>query len=291
MRALLSTLLAICLSVSVLVMGQAVPAEAGFHCMRIHAVMGGFSGNAGIQYVELRMDAPGQIFISGHTIQFFDAGGTIKASFTFPSGIANSSTGDSILIATSEFNSNVTGGAADFVFSGTNTTGMNGGDPLHPVQGTNGTIVFASGIGGCAFAIPVDAVGYGTGTGGYGTAAAALPNNLQSLRLSNLNTTPSNNSMEYSLQNVATSTFAVAMGSLASDPATPRNNGRTVLKLNAPVGPSVGGVAEDPASVAAPAATVASSGTEWSMYVLAGGIVAAALATAGGWYVLRRRHV
>ena len=289
MSPLLSTLFAFCLAVSVLAIRQVAPAEAGFHCMRIHAVMGGFSGNAGIQYVELRMDAPGQIFISGHTIQFFDAGGTIKASFTFPSGITNSSTGESILIATSEFNSNVTGGAADFVFSGANTVGMNGGDPLHPIQGTNGTVVFASGLGGCAFAIPVDAVAYGSGTGGYGAAAAALPNNLQSLRLSNLNTTPSNNSIEYSLQNVSTSTFAVAMANLAADLATPRNNGRTVLKLNAPVAP-VGGVAEDPASVAAPAATGTSSGTNWAGYVLAGGIAAAALATAGGWYVFRRRE-
>jgi len=50
--------------------------------------------------------------------------------------------GDSILIATQEFNSNVTGGAADFVFTNANTAGFNMGDPLHPIQKPDGKVQF-----------------------------------------------------------------------------------------------------------------------------------------------------
>src|SRR5438105_308736 len=118
-------------------------ALANFHCMRIHAVMAGFDGNAKIQYVELRMDAGGQNFVGGHTMKFFDGSGLLKATFTFPASMpANASTGDSILIATTEFNANVTGGMADFVFTNTNTTASNGGDAMHPIQGTNGKVEF-----------------------------------------------------------------------------------------------------------------------------------------------------
>ena len=34
---------------------------------------------------------------------------------------------------------------------------------------------------------------------------------------------------------------------------------------------------------------MASSGSRWSGYLVAGGIAAAAVACAGGWYVFRRR--
>ena len=299
MRSLLSLVVAICLSVSVLAIGQAGTAEASFHCIRIHAVAGGFSGNNNIQFVELRLDVGGQTFLAGHTIQFFNASGTLKATFTFPTGtfpfgasVANGAVGDSVLIATSEFNSNVTGGAADFVFSGANTTSANGGDLLHPVQLTGGSVVWASGGPTCGVAGPVvDSLAYGGATAHFGTAAVALPatGTTQALRLSNLNSTPTDNSTEYALQNVATSTFSVVAGNLATDFTTPRNNGRTVLKLNAPV-PSVGGVAEDPGSTGAPAAAAeTSSGSRWSGYLVAGGIAAAAVACAGGWYVFRRR--
>jgi hypothetical protein len=291
MRSVLSFVLALTLAVSVLIIRQAGVAEAGFHCMRIHAAMGGFSGNNNIQYVELRMDSAGQLFVSGQTIQFRDASGTLKATFTFPSNLANSSTGESILIATSEFNGNVTGGAADFTFSMANTTGANGGDPLHPAQVPGGSVVFASGSGGCTASIPVDSLAYGSATATYGTAAAALPNpgNTTALRLNNLNTTPSNNSTEYALQNVSASTFSVTAGNLPTDFATPRNNGRMVLKLNAPA-PPVGGIAEDPASLGGSAAAVRESDDSGQRgYAIAGGVAAAAIACGAGWYVYRRR--
>lgn len=290
MRTLLSLVLAICVSVSVLALEQGRTAEAAFHCMRIHAVMGGFSGNNNIQYVELRMDLGGQTVLGGHTIQFFDAAGTLKATFTFPSGITNGSTGDSTLVATSEFNSNVTGGAADFTFSGANTVGANGGDPLHPVQLTGGSVVFPGFTCGLLRTV-VDAVAYGSATATFGSAAAALPGTgtMQGLRLSNLNVNPSDNSAEYSLENVSTSTFAVTVGNLASDFTTPRNNGRTVLKLNAPVA-SVGGVAQAPDLASSVSAITSIDSDRTLLYAIAGALAAVA-ATFGGWYLYRRRAV
>ena len=290
MRSLLSVLLAVCVSVSVFAVRQVQTAEAAFHCMRIHAVMGGFNGDNNVQYVELRMDMPGQTFISGHTIQFFDSAGTPKATFTFPASppISNSSTGESILIATSEFNSNVTGGAADFTFSGTNTVGANGGDALHPVQLPGGSVVFPGFTCGTPRSI-VDSVAYGSATATFGSAAVSLPNpgTLQALRLSNLNVNPSDNSTEYSLQNVSTTTFTAS--NLTGDFTTPRNNVRTVLKLNgAPA--SVGGVAEGPSLVGASVASpTADAGSDASTYAIAGGIALAAIAASAGFFVYRRR--
>jgi hypothetical protein len=231
-------------------------AHAAFHCMRIHAVMAGFSGNANIQYVELRMNTGGQAFLAGHTIEFFDSAGTLKATFTFPAGVSNAVTGDSVLIGTSEFNGVTTGGDADFTFTsgmGGNTVGANGGDPLHPIQGANGRVHFGRTFDNCdpdGVAGPgeVDSVGYGTGTAHFGSSASALPSppTNQALILNNLSFTPSNNSTEYALGAVSGSTFSVAPASLPTNFATPRNNARTVLAMISPPAP-VGGVGELPA--------------------------------------------
>jgi hypothetical protein len=102
MRTLLSVILAFLVSSSVLLMTQGGIALASFHCMRIHAVAGGFNGNNNIQYVELRLDMAGHNLVFGHTIQFFDTSGQLKATFTFPSSVANGTMGDSILVATSQ---------------------------------------------------------------------------------------------------------------------------------------------------------------------------------------------
>ena len=154
MRSLLSLVAAIVISVSAIFLTQSGVALAGFHCVRIHAVSGGFSGNNNIQYVELRMDQPGQTLLRGHTIQFFDASGTLKAQFTFGAMSWNGLIGDSVLVATSEFNAAATGGTADVTFSAANTVGSNGGDPLHPVQLTGGTVVWANGGPTCGMLGP-----------------------------------------------------------------------------------------------------------------------------------------
>jgi len=249
--------LTLCLALGTLIAAMAAlgqpgvrPAYAAFHCMRIHAVAAGFNANGNVQYVELRMNAGGQAFVAGHTIQFYDGANVLKATFTFPSSVSNATVGDSVLIGTSEFNTVTAGGDADFTFAMSNTTGSNGGDPLHPVQTPGGRVHFAPGSDNCdpdfiAGSGEADSVAYGTAAAHFGTAASPLPtpSNSQTLRLGNLSTTPTNNSTEYSLQAVSASTFVVAPGDLATDFSTPRNNGRTVLQLTTP---SVGGVGMHP---------------------------------------------
>ena len=294
MRSLLSLLLAFVVATSALLLSGGSVADAAFHCMRIHAVVGGFNGDNNIQYVELRMNLGGQTLISGHAIQFFDATGTLKATFTFPSGITNGSTGDSILVGTSEFNSNVTGGASNFTFTGANTVGANGGDALHPVQVPGGTVVFA-GAGtdfNCLLGPPpVDSVAYGGATAMFGTAAVALPNpgTALALRLSNLNTTPMNNSTEYALTAVSTTTFSVVLANLATDFTTPRNNSRTVLRLGPAPVPGVGGVAEEARVAALPVVADGSGDSSSRMYLIGGAAFGALIVLASGWYVYRRR--
>jgi hypothetical protein len=264
---------------------------ASFHCMRIHAVKAGFGGDPKVQYIELRMNTFGQNLVGGHVIEFRDGSGTLKATFTFPANVTNANTGDSILIASPEFNAISHGGGADFIFSNGNTVGANGGDPLHPIQTPDGKITFAPGFSNCAPTTPVDSVSYGTVSGAaapdYGSAAVALPaaTDNRALRLSNLGFTPTNNSTEYSLQPVATSSFAVAPANLASDFSTPRNNSRNVLELSVAVVARVGGVAEAPAL--APGAVAASPGDAGhghrGWYAVAG--VAGALSL-GAWGAL-----
>jgi hypothetical protein len=291
MRTLTSLILAVVLSVPLAAFAlvtQPGVADAAFHCIRIHAVAGGVDGNNKVQYVELRMDTEFQTLLTGHTLQFFDATGTLKATFTFPAGVTNGAVGDSILIATSEFATRFTGGSADFTFSATNTTGANGGDPLHPVQIPGGQIVWAGPNTACATLIaPVDAVGYGTATSIYGPAAAALPNpgTLQALRLSNLNMAPTNNSTEYALANVSSTTSSVPLANLATDFATPRNNQRVVLAQVL----SVGGVAEAPGLDKSAATSTGGGSAPGLGYGIAGAVVAGALAMSGAWYAYRRR--
>jgi hypothetical protein len=292
MRSLLSVIVAFLVSSSVLFMTQGGVALAAFHCMRIDAVKAGWGGNANVQYVELRMDNAGHLFVAGHTLEFFDGSGTLKATFTFPANVTNASLGESILIATSEFNAAAQGGAADFAFSNANTVAANGGDPLHPVQPTNGRVVYGPGTSACFGAGPllVDSVAYGTATADFGTAASALAgaNDTHALRLGNLNTMPVNNSTEYSPQMVSSTSFSVAMGNLATDFTTPRNNGRMVLALPAPP-PSVGGIAEAPAVV--PAAAIATgSGGHAMWYAVAAGMAAVTAAGAAAAWTWRRRR-
>lgn len=290
MRYAIAAAVAAVMAAAALLAGPPGVSEAAFHCMRIHAVKAGFAGNANVQYVELRMDLGGQNFVSGHAIQFYDGAGTLKATFTFPANVTNAATGDSILIATSEFNTIAQGGAADFTFSMANTTGSNGGDPLHPVQTPSGKVVFAAGFANCALTMPVDSVAYGTATADYGTAAVALPaaTDNRALRLGNLSTAPADNSSEYSLQPASAMSFSVPIANLPTDFTTPRNNARMVLALTPP--PSVGGIAEAP-DLERSAATATTSGGHargFVWYAIAGGAAAIATAGAAAWLARRR---
>jgi len=312
MRALISLFAGFLIAAFVALASGGPVAYAAFHCVRIHAVLGSYNGDPNVQYVELRMDFGSQVFLATHTIEFRDAAGTLKATFTFPAGafpfgasVANFAAGDSILVTTSEFNAAATGGASDFVFTALNTTGANGGDPLHPVQGPGGKIGFAQGFDNCdadIIASPgeADSLAYGSATADFGTAAAPLPaaaGNAQGLRLSNLNPAPSNNHTEYSPQHVALSTSSVAQVDLATNLGTPRNNSRVILALPAipPLPtptfapPAVGGVAAAPDQSSLPSRSATGSAGHRTEYVL--GAAAAALAALGAaaWATRRKR--
>ena len=287
-------LLLVILAVSVsLVFLQTRSAYAVFHCMRIHAVMGGFSGADTIQYVELRMNLGGQTLLAPQKIRFYDGSGVLKATFTFPSGVINGLTGDSVLIGTQEFDDNTTGGNADFTFTNGNTVGSNGGDPLHPVQLTDGKVKFAEGFDNCDAGFiagpgEVDSLAYGGASADFGSAAAALPgpSENKALRLNNLGLTPFNNNTEYPPHPISPSSFAVATGNLATDFSTPRNNGRTVLQLT----PPVGGIAELPDVAGAPLEAPDSSGGNTGLLVAVIAAATAAMLTIAGtaWYARRR---
>ena len=251
MRCARLLLVAILLSLS-LVFLEGRSASAAFHCMRIHAVMAGFKGDNNVQYVELRLVGGGQQFVGFRQIKFYDAAGTLKATFTFPNSASNGSKGDSILVATQEFNDATLGGNADFTFSNANTTGSNGGDPLHPVQSPEGRVTFAEGFDNCdagftASPGEVDSLTYndesmGDASAHFGTPASPLPSpsDNRALQLNhNVNSqlAPSANNTEYGLSAVSTNTFSVAASSLSSDLTSPRNNSRTVLQLQ-PSGPT-----------------------------------------------------
>ncbi len=290
MRSLLSLVLALLVAGSALLGSGVRTAYAAFHCMRIHAVMGGFSGDPKIQYVELRMTLGGQNLLTGHKIFFYDGSNTLQATFTFPAGVTGTTfTGDSILIATTEFNSAVTGGSADFTFSG-NTTG--GGDVDHPVGSPNGKVVFEpTPSPNCGNpTAEVDSVAYGTGTPNFGSAAAALPSpsDNRALRLDALTYPPTDASVHNALAAVSASTFSVTSGNLSTDLTTPRNHARTVLRLNVP---AVGGVAEEPAlpSPNAASGATAGGGDRASAMSAAAAGIAAAIAGVAVWYVYRRR--
>lgn len=280
-------------------------AFAEFHCMRIHAVMASHSYVDGMQYVELRMNDAGQGAVTGHQLKFYDAAGTLKATFTFGGtteasgygggGGPNSDVGDSILIGTAEFNDATTGGDADFTFSGANTVGSNGGDPLHPVQAPGGIVTFAEGNDNCdadviAGAGEVDTLGYGGASTPFGSAAVALPDpsRFQVLRLGNLNAAPSDNSTEYSLEAGSGTTYNVAAADVATDLTTPRNNDRVVLGLQ-----PVGGVAELAKVAGASIGADRESGVSASLVAGIAAAVAVGFAVASGaaWYARQRMRL
>jgi hypothetical protein len=286
-------------------------AYAAFHCMRIHAVMAGYNGNGNIQYVELRMNTGGQTVLGGHTIEFYDSSNTLKARFTFPSGVTNGLLGESILIGTEAFRDNTPGpGGPDFVFLGPgdpdgpqNTVVFNGGLVSHPIQAPGGLVHFAPGSANCdtvMLPVPageVDSVAYGAAASYYPPAATALPSpaTTKALRLNVALGTAFpppdgvNNSTEYGLYDVATADATVPSGSVRTDLTTPRNNARQVLQIVQSV-PSVGGVAEAPAGARAPDAVVAddSTGRGWGMPLMLALASVVVVATGGG---LVARHL
>jgi hypothetical protein len=267
--------------------------------MRIHAVMAGFNGNDDVQFVELRMSSAGQSVVGGHKLRFLDAGGAQTAEFTFPSNVSNGATGDSILVATAEYNDDHSPGHdADFEFSLTNTTGTSTDNRLHPVQSPGGKVIFEPAGPRCSGAgTPVDSVAYdpaATVSPDFGTRAVALPSpsTNQGLRLSNLAINPTNNNTEYSLQTASTITEPIPQASLAGDFRFPRNNARILSAMLEPAG--VGGVVLEPdvtsqASTANPIDSGEDSGITVPAIVVTAAIVMAVAALSALEFRRRKR--
>ena len=192
-------------------LAQAQTSDAAFHCMRIHAVMAGATGDSSIQYVELRMNAVGQAFVSGQVLRFYDNAGVQTGSFTLTSNVGNGSLGASILIGTSGLQA-AAGVVPDFVM------------PANVIA-PSGKVTFAEGFGNCQFGGPnvIDSVAYGsTYTGGvdYGNK---FPQDLPTsgalaLTLNNLNLEPADNASEYALTTAAPRNNAGAVGAIANTP-------------------------------------------------------------------------
>jgi hypothetical protein len=136
---------------------QSQSASAAFHLMRIYGVMGGVSGNANYQYVELRMTTTGQNLVGPHQVCFYNTLGTLTATFDFP-GDALSFANPSILIGTQEFSDLPGVINPDFVF---NASTMTPTSALHPVPVSGGRVVFGTQISTTPCASVVDSYAYG----------------------------------------------------------------------------------------------------------------------------------
>jgi len=86
------------------VLGSYSNAGASFHLIKIVEVYAGSAASPNAQYVVLQTYAVGETFVSGHSIQVFDATGaaTPGGTFTFGSNLANGANQVKILIATAE---------------------------------------------------------------------------------------------------------------------------------------------------------------------------------------------
>src|SRR3989304_3494281 len=179
-------------------------ADALFHLMRVHAVVGGAGGNANVQYVELRMTANSQNFVDGQLIRFFNSSGMLTATFTFPSDVPSGVNGASILVGTSEFVSNSTV-APDFTFSAAN---MSPTTATHPVTVGAGRVCFPGAN---------DCVAYGNFTGantGFGSPAERLPTDGHCALTLTAPVLIHNNLTEYSLETAAPRNNAGTSGTL-----------------------------------------------------------------------------
>ena len=200
---------------------HAPPADASFHCMRIHAVMAGVNGDTSQQYVELRMPTPGQTVVAGTQLLFFSgAGGMPMATFTFPSSLpmgSNGAAGASILIATTNLQT-AAGVTADFTMPA-NVLPQDGKVQFTGAFNCNltGTVIDSVAYGSVSMGVPDCPLG-----APVNAAAPPLPTTgTQALTLNNLNlqcgVAGNNNSTEYTLQAAAPRNNAGVVGSFNSD--------------------------------------------------------------------------
>lgn len=131
-------------------LATAAPAHAAFHFMKIVEVYPGSAAIPTSQYVILQMYSGGQNLVSGHTIQVFNAAGTVVGTYTFPGHVSNGANQARILIATAAAATEF-GIAADLAMTST-------------IPATGGKVCFDA----------IDCVTWGnyTGAGPVGTPAA-----------------------------------------------------------------------------------------------------------------------
>ena len=79
--------------------------EAIYHIAVISEVMSGFDGDPDVQYVEIRMDAPGQHLVAGTVLSVFDEDGVppLNEIMILPNDVPNSGTNLRWLMATQAF--------------------------------------------------------------------------------------------------------------------------------------------------------------------------------------------
>lgn len=86
-----------------LAIGLVAPvAQAGFHLMSIREVYAGSNTNPNSQYVLLQMRAASQKFVSGHSVDVYDAAGNFVSRTTFSNSVLNSVNQEFILVGTTQ---------------------------------------------------------------------------------------------------------------------------------------------------------------------------------------------
>jgi hypothetical protein len=84
---------------------RSVPeADAAFHFAVIDEVMTSYGGDANVQFIEIRMTAAGQNFVSGTSVGIWDAAGVFQGThFTVSGNVASGTAGGRWIMGTSAF--------------------------------------------------------------------------------------------------------------------------------------------------------------------------------------------
>jgi hypothetical protein len=221
---------------AVLCIAQA--SSAVFHAAVIDEVMTSYNGDANVQFIEIRMLAVFQNFVTNSVLAAFDANGNyINDILVVPSNLANAGNGVRWLVGTSAFQT-ASGITPDFPM------------PAGILPSGGGMVCYGGG-GGIAPAMPntwsrtdfatyVDCVAYGTYAG---------PSNVK------IGTPTALNGDGHSLQR-NTSTLNNAADFVCADPATPQNNAGNMGSMPATT-PCQGGAATP--TVTPPLAATATS--------------------------------
>ena len=197
-------------------------ARATFHLMQIEQVSGGVNGDATAQAIQLRLRSAGENLVSGASLWVADAAGTNRILvLNIPSNVVNSTAGDRVLIAGTNFARYTSPAAApDFAMAhliptnyfkaGRLTYEQDGG-----TTNTPGTIFWSLSWGGTNYTGPQTGSTFNDADGNFGPAySGSLPS-------------ASTNALRFTNSATALSTSNVVDYLLTSGPATFVNNARS----------------------------------------------------------------